>query len=151
MFVHGAAGAENPINAALAFHITDHDRFAIAFVDSEGRFHRAIAEQLPPVENHWYHLAASSDGRALRLYVDANDGRGYRLMAAESLPASGDTSLIMGNEAAEWSIGRGRDRHGFPTNWFHGWIDEVRVSDVARDPSAFLFATKKQGSGENVR
>ena len=145
MFVHGAAGAENPINAALAFHITDRDRFAIAFADGAGRFHCAIARQLPLVEDHWYHLAASSDGRALRLYVDSIDGHGYRLMAAETLPPSGDTSLIVGDDTAEWSIGRGKDSNGFPTNWFHGWIDEVRVSDVARDPSAFLFTPRKQG------
>ena len=64
----------------LAFQIDPQRHFAIAFYDPENRLHQAIAEE-PVVEaGRWYHVAATSDGRTLRLYVDALDGRGYRLL-----------------------------------------------------------------------
>jgi hypothetical protein len=28
--------------------------------------------------------------------------------------------------------------------WFQGWIDEVRICDVALDPEEFLFAPRSQ-------
>ena len=78
-----------------------------SIIDAENRLHEAIAEK-PLVEaNHWYHAAATSDGRALRLYVDALDGRGYLLRASTELPGEGSTALGKGDDDAEWSIGRG--------------------------------------------
>ena len=71
--------------------------------------------------NHWYHAAATSDGRALRLYVDALDGRGYLLRASTELPGDGATALSKGDDDAEWSIGRGwNDLH--VGNRFEGLI-----------------------------
>ncbi len=130
----------------LAFKIDAQRRFAIAFFDAEDRRHEALAEE-PLVEaNRWYHVAATSDGRTLRLYVDTLDGRGYQLRAAQELPAQGSTALGKGEDNAEWSVGRGRDGIN-PGEVFQGLIDEVRISDVALKPSDFLFSPK--GQGEN--
>jgi hypothetical protein len=133
--------------ARLTFQINARDRFAIAFYDASGRCHEAVAEDLPVEAGRWYHLAATSDGRALRLYVDALDGRGYVERAAKELPATGSTALGKGQDNAEWTIGRAGNA-GDPADWlrFWGWIDEVRISDVARGPAEFLFAPKDQGN-----
>jgi hypothetical protein len=127
----------------LAFQINSQRHFAIAFFDLADRRHEAIAAE-PVVEaNHWYHLAATSDGRTLRLYVDALDGRGYLLRAAEDLPEQGSTALGKGEDGAEWSIGRGWGG-SHPGETFQGLIDEVRISDAALSPAEFLFAPKGQ-------
>lgn len=122
----------------LAFQVTAEGRFAIRFQDENDRMHEAIAAQLELAENQWYHVAARSDGRSLSLYADALDGRGYRLVASKELPATGSTALGNGSHDAEWSVGRGKVA-GRPDEWFQGWIDEVRVCDIALDPSEFLF------------
>ena len=124
----------------LAFQITKGSRFAIRFVDCDNRAHEAVGDKMPLEAGHWYNLAATSDGRTLRLYVDAIDGKGYGLQAQTALPNTGSTALGSGSNDAEWSIGRGRDQAtGKPGEWFEGWIDEVRISDLALDPREFLF------------
>lgn len=127
----------------LAFQIDDQDRFAIRFADAEGRFHEAIASQMAIEEHRWYHLAAVSDGRTLKLYVDALDDRGYRLEASTDLPSTGSTALGKLDDKAEWTVGRGRC-DGRPMEWFQGWIDEVRISDAARGPAELLFAPQSR-------
>lgn len=129
--------------ARLTFQINARQRFAIGFYDADDRFHEAVAEDLPVEAGRWYHLAATSDGRMLRLYVDVLDGGGYIERAATVLPADGSTALGKGKDDAEWSIGRAGNE-GDAGDWprFLGWIDEIRVSDIARQPREFLFAKK---------
>jgi hypothetical protein len=134
-----------PRPSRLAFQITAEDRLAIRFIDVAERAHAAVAEDLSLQPDHWYHLAATSDGRTLRLYVDALDGRGYQLRAVASLPGDGATALGKGNDDCEWSLGRGK-ADGVPAEWFQGWIDEVRISDVALAPSDFLFAPRRHAA-----
>ena len=61
----------------------------------------------------------------------------------KELPATGSTALGKGQDDAEWTVGRAGNA-GDPADWlrFCGWIDEVRISDVAREPAEFLFAPK---------
>jgi hypothetical protein len=133
------------ISPRLAFRITESNRFAIRFADCDNRFHEAIAEQLPLEMGRWYNLAATSDGRTLRLFVDLRDGQGYRLQAQTALPKTGSSALDRGTGDAEWSIGRGRNPdNGTPDEFFEGWIDEVRISDLALEPAEFLFAPQRQ-------
>ncbi len=132
------------ITPRLAFQINEGNRFAIRFVDGDNRPQQAVAEQLPLETGRWYNLSAASDGRTLRLYVDVNDGQGYRLQAQTALPKTGSTALSCGSSDAEWSIGRGCDQAGWAGEHFDGWIDEVRISDIAREPSGFLFTLKEQ-------
>ena len=137
--------------ARLAFQIASSNRFAIRFIDANRRPHDALASELPLKASHWYHLAATSDGSSLRLYVDAGDGLGYRLQAETALPKTGSTALGCGSRDAEWSIGRGRNAAtGYPGEPFLGWIDEVRISNVARRPDEFLFAKQGTASREQA-
>ena len=135
------------VPARLTFRINARNRFAIGFFDVNDRFHEAIAEDLAVEAGRWYHLAAASDGRTLRLYVDATDGRGYLLRTACTLPESGSTALGKGQDDAEWTIGRA-GKMGDPNTWprFAGWIDEVRISDETLEPAEFLFAKTTDGS-----
>jgi hypothetical protein len=135
----GTFHAGKPLPPRLAFQITAEDRFAVRFIDVDNRTHEAVAVDLALQENHWYHTAATSDGRNLRLYVDILDGRGYQLRATRALPQSGSTALGKSTDTCSWSIGRGK-RGRNPAEWFQGCIDEVRISDVALAPSRFLFA-----------
>jgi hypothetical protein len=128
----------------LVLEINASGRFAVSFFDVSGRFHKAVAEDPALEANRWYHVATVSDGRRLRLYVNALDGRGYRQCASAELPATGSTALGKGADEAEWAIGRSGN-HGIQQQ-FIGWIDEVRVSDIARQPDDFLFARRQQNS-----
>ena len=123
----------------LALQINAQQRFAIRFADVRGRFHEAVAEKVPVKLEHWYHVAAASDGRWLRLYIDCLDGRGYQLCVSAALPNDDRTALGKGDDTAEWTVGRGHVGK-MPGKWFRGLIDEVRISDVARQPGEFLFA-----------
>ena len=91
----------------LALQINAQQRFGIRFADVRGRFHEAVAEKVPVQLDHWYHVAAASDGRRLRLYIDCVDGRGYQLCASTTLPDDDYTSLGKGEDIAEWTVGRG--------------------------------------------
>lgn len=150
--VRDGAGPDNRANVAprLAFRINAEDHFAVGFRDGDGRLHEAVAANMAIQENHWYHTAATSDGRNLRLYVDALDGRGYQLRAATSLPRSGSTALGKGDDAAEWSIGRGKAA-GQPAEWFQGLIDEVRICDVALGPGEFLFTEPAKSTAKHTK
>ena len=101
----------------LSFQINNLDQFAIRFVDVERRLHEAVASKLKLKTNHWYHLAAISDGRTLKLYVDCLDGRGYQLQASTELPKTGSTALGKSSDPScrEWAIGRIRVRTAMST------------------------------------
>jgi hypothetical protein len=145
-FVGRDAAAAFPIADVpprLAFQINAEHRLAIHFRDEEDRLHETVAASLDLKEGQWYHVTAVSNGRALVLYADVLDGAGYRLVAKTDLPAAGSTALGNGSDDAEWSVGRGKVA-GHPGEWFQGWIDEVRISDIALDPSEFLFSAKKK-------
>jgi hypothetical protein len=132
--------------AWLAFRVTDEGRFAITFIDEERRIHTASSSGLMLQENHWYHLAAVSDARMLRLYADCQDGRGYQIQASADLPKGGSTALgKSGPPSREWAVGRTRTPNHDVAEWFQGWIDEVRISDVALRPEEFLFAPGERG------
>ncbi len=79
----------------------------------------------------------------MKLYVDTRDGRGYVLCAETQLPDDDGTALSRGSRRAEWSLGRGKVKNHVSEN-FRGWIDEVRISDIAREPEDFLFAKGRE-------
>jgi hypothetical protein len=136
-------GRDGGKGAVMAFRVNAQDRFEISFTDVKKHDHSAIAKS-PVKVNQWYHLAAVSDGLTLRLYIDELDGKGYQLCATSKLNATrGSTALVATNPNANWSVGRGR-LNRLTCEWFQGWIDEVRICDVALEPSEFLFAPPGQ-------
>lgn len=151
----GATPGVNNDLAALYFQIVPGDAVAIKFADVSGHWHEAVslpnAVQGFPFPNtaagHWYHMAAVSDGSTLSLYLnDVDAGTGYKLVAQTDMTLSGspNTALTAGTgdggdwDAGNWSVGRGL-YEGTHRDRAYGFIDEVRISDSALDPSAFLF------------
>src|SRR5439155_17158167 len=84
----------------------------------------------------WYNLAAVSDGSTLRMYVNGSLVASTPLGSADPRLAVGTTS---GGDwhAGEWSVGRGLFNGGH-TDRGYGFIDEVRISNSALDPSQLL-------------
>jgi hypothetical protein len=137
-------GRDGGKGAVMAFRVNAQDQFEISFIDVKKHQHSALAKT-PVKANQWYHVAAVSDGLTLRLYVDERDGKGYQLCATSKLnPGRGSTALVATNPNANWSVGRGRVNR-LTCEWFQGWIDEVRICNVALEPSEFLFAPPGQG------
>jgi hypothetical protein len=136
-------------------YITPQNHFEIRFCDVDRRDYTATSAAVTVEENHWYHVAATSDGENLKLYVDSLDGNGYCLRSITSLPTTGSTALARGVWPADgppdmrhrsiWSVGRGC-YDGAVCHWFQGWIDEVRICDVALGPEDFLFARRLEKS-----
>lgn len=135
--------------APLYFQKTNTNRVRIAFVDATGTSWEAL-DSTAIVANQWYHFAATSDGSTLKLFKDALDGNGYQLVASRDISTSSDARMIdpgtdQNLEQWGWTVGRGRygtsddpgQNHG--DRWF-GYIDEVRISDSALDPTEFVFA-----------
>jgi hypothetical protein len=136
-------GRDGGKGAVMAFRINAQDQFEIFFSDVKKHAHAAVAN-MPVKANQWYHLAAVSDGLVLRLYIDERDGKGYQLCGTSKLnPTRGPTALGATNPNAQWSVGRGR-MNRLTCEWFQGWIDEVRICDVALEPGDFLFAPRNQ-------
>jgi hypothetical protein len=134
-------GEYAPNGAQLAFRINEHNSFELVYNDVRHKAHRAVANA-SVVANQWYNLAGVSDGASLKLYVDSCDGKGYRLSATTDLQpdSAGSTALACLTPESEWSVGRGCG----PSEWFQGWIDEVRISDIALKPRDFLFSPRNQ-------
>jgi len=109
----------------------DTNELQIELFDETNTIHGV--RSLAPVEaNQWYYAAVVNDGATLSLYLDRNDGNGYVLQGTD--PVAGE---LIGIETS-WAIGRGMYANS-PADWFGGFIDEVRLSNTALDPSEFLF------------
>ncbi|HYO25273.1 MAG TPA: hypothetical protein VEQ85_10000 [Lacipirellulaceae bacterium] len=113
--------------------------------------------------NQTYHLAATSNGSTLSLYLDQANGLGYQLAASMNLTGSSNTALARdtvgsttpGDPTFGWSVGRGRSGQGdlqgdnHVDRWL-GFIDEVRISDVALAPNQLLFAGQNAPAGPSL-
>lgn len=136
--------------AALYFQVRPDNSMAFVFVDVAGIDHTAVSApeliqgfDFPTDPDGlgapWYNAVGVSDGVTMSLYVN------NKLVASADLSESPDPSLTRGTtdggdwHAGGWSVGRGLFAGGH-TDRAYGYIDEVRISDVALQPSEFLFA-----------
>ncbi len=134
---HGIPNSDSADLASLYFQspgpndVGGQNIVSIRASQADGRFITCNGTtQLVP--NVWYNLAAVSDGTRLRLYVQAPGGV-YNL--DNSVPFKGQ----MFNQNRNWAVGRGYYANN-PGDRFGGQLDEVRISDKALTPDAFLFA-----------
>ncbi len=149
-----------PAHAPLYFQKMSNDLFRIAYVDATGVAHEAV-DTTPMVAGTWYHFAATSDGTTLKLYKKTGSSGSHVEVASTTLTGSADPALINpGNDANGhawgWTVGRGRygtsddptQNHG--DRW-DGGIDEVRISNVALQPSEFLASfSANDGDGDGL-
>ena len=138
-------------NRAPLYFKTMNNVLQILFTDEAGNTYDLTDSTNTPLSiNTWYNVAAVSDGTMLKLYKGIG-ASGYQQVGSMAL-TPGDTRLnyddggstTAGDTQWGWTIGRGRyggstlqaDNH--VDRWI-GYIDEVRISDTALDPSQFLF------------
>ena len=121
------------------------------FCDVDRRNHAATCAALTVEENHWYHVAATSDGETLKLYVDSLDGNGYRLRPITACPdrldGAGSRRLAdqgPGTYAVIPLSGRWAAAATMAWPRVSGLIDEVRICDVGLEPGDFLFAKRRR-------
>jgi glucose/arabinose dehydrogenase len=97
----------------------------------------------------WHHVAVTRGGSTLRIFVDGQldastasgptGAIGYRNGRATTHPA--DPFLVIGAEKHDLGA-------GFPS--YHGWIDEVRLSNVVRYGGAFTRPSAPFASDANT-
>lgn len=97
---------------------------------------RGVVSDAPLVANRWYNAAVTNDGSVMRLYIDdTSDGIGdYVLQTAVNSDIAGGALV---QSTSPWTVGRGW--FNGPADFFDGQVDEVRISDTALAPGAFLF------------
>lgn len=135
--------------AALYLQARPDNSVGILFVDVAGEVHEAFS---PPdviagfnfptdpdgLTGTWYNLVGVSDGSTLSMYVNNALVATTPIVSADPRLAIGATSS--GDwHAGGWAVGRGLHNGGH-TDRAYGYIDEVRISNAALDPSEFLAA-----------
>ena len=92
-------------------------------VDSKD-YYKAVRTSTTVMKNHrWYHVALTYDkpAKTFRLYVD------YKLVLTQAT-----SGLELFDSTHDYFFSRIN-----ATNGFEGWMDEIRFSDSALEPSAF--------------
>ena len=155
--------ASNGALAALYFQLLPGDAMAIKFADVSGYWHEAVSAagavqgftyngDPEGTLGKWYYAAAVSDGARLSLYLaNMTDGGGLQLVAQSTITSGGSPNRTLAKgtvsgtnwHAGGWSVGRGLYNGGH-TDRAWGFIDEVRISDAALTPEAFLFTSTEQ-------
>lgn len=93
-----------------------------------------------PVQGAWYHVAVTYDG----IQNTANNFKFYWTKvdsnaAAANLIGSAQMAGDLRNTPADFSIGNEMRDVGGESGAFQGLIDQVRISDIARGDTGFLF------------
>lgn len=93
------------------------------------------------VPGRWYHVAAVGDVDAgtMKLFVNGD----------EVASIDGYTGMLRPATGMPWSIGR-TTFAGNPSDWTHGKIDEVRISNAVLHPSEFLVEATFHEHPEDV-
>ena len=132
---HGLVGKDgkptDDPRSPLQFKVRgDDNKLQIEIIDGKGNVCEARSKTAIET-GKWYHAAAVCDGESLRLYLDS--GSGYELQSEHAAHGA------LFNRPGTWTLGRGF-HDGKLADDARAWIDEVRVSAKAREPSDFLFA-----------
>lgn len=136
---HGLVGKDGrpaeAMQAPLQLKVRgDDNRLQIEALDGVGVV-REVRSRMPVQPNRWYHTVAVCDGRSLRLFLDANDGRGFQLQGQVRF----DGPLISSD--GTWTVGRGCFNNQIADD-ARATIDEVRISAMALPPDRWLFSKR---------
>lgn len=105
----------------------------VQWTDGSGK-ERILHSLAPLAKNHWYAFAVVVDKSTASLFLQSEAGKPYQL--EQAVPVEGG-ALAPG--MGTWVIGRGFWANKLD-NPFHGWVDEIRISDQALPKEKFLFA-----------
>ena len=144
--------------SALYFQIKPDDSVKVQYADVSGYTHVAQSAEYiitgydsssdpDGLTGNWYYMVATCDGKLLSLYLqNVSDNGPLELLVQTDISESGspDTSLAKGTtngsnwHAGSFSVGRGLFSGNFADRAI-GFIDEVRISDVALSTEEFLI------------
>lgn len=135
-----------PALASLYLSVRPGGVLAISFTDAAGNNWDLNSAANAIVAQKWQAVAATSDGKTLKLYRrNLTDGEAkYTLLSSLDISSSTNAALHPGaGVGADWdrgviSVGRGLF-NGVHTDRFLGYIDDVRLSESALGPSEFLY------------
>lgn len=116
----------------FSMKIMADNRMQILFCDDDGNPYW-IDSIVPLSTDEWYSVAATYDGEDVELYLKHPYNKEYSKQGL----VTPRTRVTLGKWESSWTVGRGM-WNGAPTDWFHGVIDEVRISDIALRPKYFL-------------
>ena len=130
-----------PIGRSGAITKTENSGFGVFWSDGSGKLgtlptgyvhtragYLTVPASEPWAWDEWTHLALTFDGETARFFVN---GRLQSEAPAKAPITFNQLPLYIGADV---------DRHGAPTSYFTGQIDEVRVSDSARYTTDFAPA-----------
>jgi hypothetical protein len=92
------------------------------------------------VANTWYHVAFTLTATDAQLWVAGATGDYLLKDSLSGQDFAGPSGEVMVFDPTPFTIGRGAFNNGI-ADWADATIDEVRVSDEALAPNAFLFLT----------
>lgn len=106
---------------------------AISFGVGDDAFTEAgVCEQAYVDDGEWHHVAAVRDGQAIRVYVDGTSLASLNGVGTNDVSYPGDSPDRASLDG--YMVIGGRKNAGSHEPW-QGWIDEVRVSTIARYPA----------------
>lgn len=117
-------------------------RLEALITDGAGEF-IFIQSQEPLAADVWYSAALTATSTEMALWLKGPDDVEYHLQSTH--PIDG----LFAVEDALWVVGRGMWGGGF-SNFFDGWIDQVRISDAALEPASFLGADPDPAAGQGT-
>jgi hypothetical protein len=127
----------NPYGGQPPFHLkylAASGRFEIGLIDGSGAVKYLVGESV--IESgKWYSVAATADATTLSLWIKAEGSATYLLDGTLAIDGAFYNSYPAFNDA--WAVGRAR-WNGGETDWFKGWIDEVRISGAVLPVDEFL-------------
>lgn len=131
-----SAAGETQTRLAIGLHADasgQHNVLSVAYrVQADPGTVQVARGSTPVAAGQWYHFALVLDQGELRWYLDgALEGSLVDL----NLVSAGDASLVIGNGLADGSSDRG----------FHGFLDEIRIMDIALGGASFLLPDTSQG------
>ena len=108
------------------------EHLIVQWTDGAGK-ERMLRSIGPLAKNRWYAFAVVVDKSTASLFLQSEAGKPYQL--EQTIPVEGGA---MATGMGTWVIGRGFWANKLD-NPFHGWVDEIRISDQALPKEKFLF------------
>jgi hypothetical protein len=120
------------------------NRFRLDFATADGSRYM-VETPFAAVRDVWYSFALVCDGAAVSLYVDHRLGEGYQLAASTPLNTKVGGNNALAYSGDYWTFGRGWYK-GESLDHLDGNLDDIRFTDGALPPSAFLNAVASTAS-----
>ncbi|RKX47601.1 MAG: hypothetical protein DRP64_00575 [Verrucomicrobia bacterium] len=142
----GVSSGHPPFVLRIDNGTRNRGRLFSQFVDNDNNVDANFSFSSDPIDlNKWYSAAVTYDNLVLRLYLKAEGYDDYILM--DSKVATSGASFGQYNRS--WTVGRGM-WNGGASDYIDGLVDEVRISNVALDPTDFINAVVVSNSASLV-